>query len=127
MKFSPPSLEEIRLHAAKIGLTEIEADKFWNYYGSNGWKVGRNPMISWHHAIMGWKLRWQACQQHSPSPANSTSIIAAQNELTRVESKLKEIRDGVPYHCNLKGDDLEKTRKLRIRKQQLLNQLGWTV
>ena len=54
---SRPTLEAVKLLAAKIGLSETEAEKFFNYYESNGWLVGRNPMRSIPHALAGWKLR----------------------------------------------------------------------
>lgn len=53
-----PTLAEVELAAAKIGLPEIEAHKFWNYYESNGWRVGRVKMVSFLNALAGWKLRW---------------------------------------------------------------------
>lgn len=54
-RFQKPSLEAIKLQAAKIGLSDLEAEKFFNYYESNGWRVGRNPMRSWTHALTNWK------------------------------------------------------------------------
>jgi hypothetical protein len=33
---------------------KIEAEKFVNYYESNGWKVGKNPMKSWGAAANNW-------------------------------------------------------------------------
>lgn len=50
-----PSIEEVKLHAAKIGLPETEAFKFHGYYESNGWRVGKNPMKSWVGAMTNWK------------------------------------------------------------------------
>jgi uncharacterized protein YdaU (DUF1376 family) len=35
-------------------VAKIEAEKFVNYYESNGWKVGKNPMKSWTHAVNNW-------------------------------------------------------------------------
>ena len=55
-RFAPPTREELDLAAAKIGLASTEVDKFVAYYGSNGWRVGRNPMRSWQHALTRWKL-----------------------------------------------------------------------
>jgi uncharacterized protein YdaU (DUF1376 family) len=42
--------------ATRIGVDQakIEAEKFVNYYESNGWKVGKNPMKSWTHAVNNW-------------------------------------------------------------------------
>lgn len=36
---------------------EREADAFVNFYTSNGWKVGKNKMVSWHGAVGTWLLR----------------------------------------------------------------------
>lgn len=59
-RFTPPAVGEVKFHATKIGLPESEALRFWNYYGSIGWKVGKNPMKDWHKAIAGWKVRWES-------------------------------------------------------------------
>jgi hypothetical protein len=42
--------------AIRIGIDQakIEAEKFVNYYTSNGWKVGKNPMKSWGAAANNW-------------------------------------------------------------------------
>ena len=56
--FTPPTLDEVHVKADEIGLPCMEAERFFNYYSANGWKVGKNPMKSWGHAIAGWKLRW---------------------------------------------------------------------
>jgi hypothetical protein len=40
----------------RIGLEQgkIEAEKFFNYYESNGWKVGKNPMKNWRASANNW-------------------------------------------------------------------------
>ena len=58
-KFQKPNMEEIKLHFSKIGLPMFEAEKFFNYYESNGWKVGKNPMKSWPAAAANWKRHWE--------------------------------------------------------------------
>lgn len=58
-RFTPPTREELDLEAAKIGLPPNEVDAFVGYYGANGWRVGRNPMRSWQHALSGWAARWR--------------------------------------------------------------------
>ena len=61
-----PSLEEVKLQAVKAGLPDSEAGRFFNFYESNGWRVGRNPMKSWTHALSNWKLRSNG-QGHKPT------------------------------------------------------------
>ena len=56
-RFQKPTLEQLNTEAALIGLSTIEVDKFWNYYESNGWKVGKNPMKSWPAALRNWWSR----------------------------------------------------------------------
>ena len=59
-RFSPPSLDELiecfreRLPVDKKSKAVFEANRYLNYYESNGWKVGRNKMKSWKHAVNTW-------------------------------------------------------------------------
>jgi hypothetical protein len=51
------SFEEVYEYMAiRIGTEQakVEAEKFVNYYTSNGWRVGKNPMKSWQHAVNNW-------------------------------------------------------------------------
>ena len=67
-KFQKPNLEEIKLAMAKSGLPMSEAFKFLNYYESNGWKVGKNPMKSWPHAIGTWSANFRGNPQNNHIP-----------------------------------------------------------
>lgn len=66
-----PTIEELKLHAAKIGLPETEAYKFHGYYESNGWRVGKNPMKSWVGAIANWKGNYDERRTNTTSGPNS--------------------------------------------------------
>jgi hypothetical protein len=57
-KFIKPTPEELKFQCAKIGLPESEGERFFNYYESNGWRVGKNPMRSWTCAMQNWKIHW---------------------------------------------------------------------
>jgi hypothetical protein len=56
-KGKPSSLEEVTDFFDKHLDLEHESERFWNFYQSNGWKVGRNPMKDWKAAARGWKER----------------------------------------------------------------------
>lgn len=62
-KFIKPTLTEVKMQAAKTGLPETEAEKFFDYYSANGWRVGRNPMRSFPHAVANWKRTWEERRQ----------------------------------------------------------------
>lgn len=54
-KFIKPTTDDlITAFTDKVLNPQAEANKFLNYYESNGWKVGRNAMKSWRHAVINW-------------------------------------------------------------------------
>jgi uncharacterized protein YdaU (DUF1376 family) len=63
-RFAPPSLDALIVEfTGKVLMPEIEAKKFLGYYGSNDWKVGKNKMKSWKHAVAGWAARMPPVEQ----------------------------------------------------------------
>ena len=80
-RFAPPSIEEVFEHLSDSGYPyKIEAEKFWNYYESNGWKVGKNKMKNWKSAATGWikrtNLPKKQVQQNAVPPANYDPLEA---------------------------------------------------
>ncbi len=68
-EFVRPTIEQCRLLAVNTGLPELEGDRFFNYYTSNGWKVGRNAMKSLNAAMATWKMNrknWGLESQKKP-------------------------------------------------------------
>lgn len=52
-KFTPPSLADIIDYTQDVVL----AKRFYTFYESNGWKVGKNSMKSWRAAADQWRAR----------------------------------------------------------------------
>ena len=55
-KFVKPTIEEIRAYTTAKHYT-FDAEAFFAYYESNGWKVGRNPMKDWRMACTTWQKK----------------------------------------------------------------------
>lgn len=53
-RFRPPTISEISDYC-KERVNQIDPEKFFAYYESNGWRVGRNPMKSWKASIITWE------------------------------------------------------------------------
>lgn len=53
-RFQKPSLAEIKQYIRDMHYTS-SAESIFNYYESNGWKVGRNPMKDWKAAVRNWE------------------------------------------------------------------------
>lgn len=54
--FKKPTLEEVKQYCLERN-NNIDAENFVDYYNSNGWKVGKNPMKDWKAAIRTWEKR----------------------------------------------------------------------
>ncbi len=52
-----PVYEDIKAHFADKDRPEVEAEKFYNYFESNGWLVGgKTPMQNWKAATSNWMI-----------------------------------------------------------------------
>ena len=55
-RFSKPSLDEVRAYCYERG-NAVNPEAFIDFYDSNGWKVGNNPMKDWKAAVRTWERR----------------------------------------------------------------------
>lgn len=69
-KFKKPSLEEIKLHFSQHSIPMVEAEKFWHFYESKGWMVGRNGMKSWISSAANWKKGVKGLHQNKTVGGN---------------------------------------------------------
>jgi hypothetical protein len=53
-RFKPPSVDEVRAYCRERK-NQVDAEKFVDYYTSNGWKVGKNNMKDWKAAVRTWE------------------------------------------------------------------------
>lgn len=55
-RFVKPGVEEVAAYCREKGYG-IDAQHFVDYYDSNGWKVGKNPMQDWKATVRSWARR----------------------------------------------------------------------
>lgn len=56
-KFEEPSIQKVKLFFDESKSTKDEAERFYNYYSSNGWLVGgKTQMKNWEAAARNWIL-----------------------------------------------------------------------
>ena len=70
--FVKPTLEECIAYANEKGFN-WDASRFYNYYESNGWRVGRNPMKNWKAAMSSWNTKEPKYPQQSLFPSTSNN------------------------------------------------------
>lgn len=67
-KFQKPTIEEVSDYIQEKQLN-VNPDQFFNYYESNGWMVGRNPMKNWKAALRTWHAKSKTPQQQAQTQA----------------------------------------------------------
>ncbi len=77
--FSKPTVSEIKQYCQERN-NSIDAEKFFHYYKSNGWKVGKVSMSDWKSAVITWEKR-------NGSQESKRDIVA---ELDEFEREIKE-------------------------------------
>ena len=53
-RFEKPTLSEIKAYCIERG-NKVDAQHFFDYYESNGWRVGKNSMRNWQAAVRTWE------------------------------------------------------------------------
>ena len=53
-RFIPPTVEEVAAYCRERG-NHVDAQRWFDYYTANGWKVGRNPMKDWKACVRTWE------------------------------------------------------------------------
>ena len=74
LAFIKPTKDECRKYFVekRYHNSTYEAEKFFDFYESKGWKVGRNTMKNWHSASSNWNRRVKENQKtkgYTPIPA----------------------------------------------------------
>lgn len=70
-RFVKPTIEQIADYCKEKGY-DVEAERFFNYYESKGWVVGKSPMKDWKAAVRTW-----ASNQKSSQPSSSPQVAPA--------------------------------------------------
>ena len=53
-RFIPPTLEEVKSYCRERQ-NDVDAERFIDYYTSNGWMVGKNKMKDWKASVRTWE------------------------------------------------------------------------
>lgn len=76
-RFKPPTKKDVydfliekKLHPA---LAKKESEKYWDFYNSKNWYVGKNKMKNWKSAASGWINRMDNFKPNSNGKSNSNA------------------------------------------------------
>lgn len=95
-KFQKPTIEEIKAYIKEKNYN-VDANRFFNFYESKGWKVGKNPMVSWKASVATWQK-----DEPKTTPNRAVKEFKAEDTVLETEEerlqtlrRLKEIKNNV--------------------------------
>ena len=72
-RFTPPTIDEVQAYCQERK-NNVDAERFIDYYTSNGWKVGKNPMKDWKAAVRTWERQgWAGYGYRGPAKQQNPS------------------------------------------------------
>lgn len=92
VSFVRPELFQVQNYFEEVGALP-EAEGFFNYYESNGWKVGKNPMKDWQAASRNWIKNSKNYKSHGTTTKSSSDIYAERrSELHKYAEQIDQLR-----------------------------------
>lgn len=79
-RFAPPTLENVSEYCREMGYTNVNAERFIDFYTSNGWMVGKNRMKDWKAAVRNWDRR-----EKNPQRQDGAAEVAKKNRFHNLE------------------------------------------
>ena len=74
-RFVKPTVEEVAAYCRERKNT-VDAEAFVAFYESNGWKVGKNPMVNWKQSVITWECK----RKNEHKAKNGTPIYDPDSE-----------------------------------------------
>lgn len=90
-RFKPPTHEEVQAYCKERN-NNVDAYRFIDYYSSNGWKVGRNPMKDWKAAVRTWERSSSGYSNNRPTQQYAPRSVIPVNNTTQQQLKALEER-----------------------------------
>ena len=85
-RFAKPTLQDVKDYCSSRN-NSINAEHFIDYYESNGWKVGKNPMKDWRAAVRTWEKR----EKENKKPDTSGNAQPSYDLKSVAEEAMKRI------------------------------------
>ena len=79
-RFVKPTIEEVADYCDERS-NNVDAEKFYDYYSSNGWKVGKNAMKDWKASVRTWEKNTTQEQKVSQPKQVLTSWQEARKQI----------------------------------------------
>lgn len=136
-----PGLEEVKAHSQIIGLIEWKAVDWFNEMEACGWLDNKGRAVEkWRPMLARVKMFWEADgrpmapkgfnsqipgnQSPQSSKPNGAQIVVLNDELRRIDEKLKSIRDSYADHQTWSERDKKTVSEMKAKRLEIRGKLG---
>lgn len=114
--FAPPQLDEIRKYISENNYS-VDPEKFYNFYESKDWMIGKNKMKNWRAAIR----TWVRGDRNSLNVGKNDAVATEPTLAEKIQHK-KSLIDVYEANCKLNPGRWEKPLEaLREELRELEN------
>ena len=99
-KFVKPTIDEIKEYIKEKGY-DVDAERFFNFYESKGWVVGKSPMKNWKAAVSTWGKSSSEYPSNIPQPETQPETPEQTNDLFSDPQMMEILRMGRERYKNL--------------------------
>lgn len=104
-RFVKPTVEDIRAYCVERN-NNVNPERFYNYYESNGWMVGKNKMKNWKAAVLTWEDN-QKKGTYKPHQTTTSNDLDPQ-----IQAQLRALEEqqlaSMPDVANMSDEDIDK-------------------
>lgn len=106
-RFVKPTVEDIRAYCVERN-NNVNPERFYNYYESNGWMVGKNKMKNWKAAVLTWEDN-QKKGNYTYKPQQTTISNDLDPQITAQLRALEEQQmASLPDVANMSDEDIDR-------------------
>lgn len=114
-KFQKPTAEQVQAYAAEQNQPSFDAGQFCDYYESNGWRVGRNPMKDWRATVRRW-MKTGGTQNNGKASGNAGALKAWRLVLRAAKDNHG---DGAGFEAAIGPELAAIVKALRLTRQKI--------
>lgn len=93
-RFFAPTLEEVKKYCQERK-NSVDAERFWNFYESKGWMVGKTKMKDWKAAVRTWETedKSKTVVAKNQLPSDHTERVYTADEMKTIVSTIDTFSD----------------------------------
>lgn len=87
-RFSPPTRQDVSEYCREKGYSNVDVDRFIDFYSCKGWMVGKNKMKDWKAAVRNWARSEKATKPNNTSGNKFNNFSQRQYDYDDLERQL---------------------------------------